>query len=555
MRPVIVVVHLLILIFSGSVFGQDKHVDSSNLRIRKADSLVEKEMYNSAVAVLEQVCSDLIQIPQKSQTDTINQLLMDAQYKIGFASYHIGNHEYAISSFYKIIKNPFVKSYSKMKAYNGIGNVMIARKRISSANEAFLSALNIYNENNFGSRALMSIYNNLSNVQSLKGNCDSALLYLHEAQKICINNKLYDVEPSLMRNFGNNYLRTGNYELAESYYKSSINMAEKQDNRYHICETYVSLGTLYMKQKRYDKAINCFESGLKIADEINAKYVKVKLLNNISNYYEEIGNKDKALYYARYNKQLSDTVLNMETEDKILKIKSDFEIYQVEIQKKMLENELAISKNKIFNRNLNLIIVILIALSLIVYATLLVRRLMVQRRINRILKEKLTHIEAVKEEHKDDLENVIQSKLEKKNKELVSSALFLIKVEEIANELLGKLKLFRTNVNIKGKNELLFIDIENTAKELFVGKGWDEFKLCFEEVNSSFYEALGDKYKTLTQSDKRFAALLSLNLTTKEIAILTNRTVRGVETSKFRLKKKMGLEQDDNLMEILVNIK
>lgn len=88
-----------------------------------------------------------------------------------------------------------------------------------------------------------------------------------------------------------------------------------------------------------------------------------------------------------------------------------------------------------------------------------------------------------------------------------------------------------------------------------MGKGWEEFRHSFEQVNSSFYQNLDARYPGLTPSDRRFAALLSLGLTTKEIALMTNRSVRGVETSKFRLKKKMGLDASENLIQVLMDLK
>ncbi|WP_372643405.1 helix-turn-helix transcriptional regulator [Ancylomarina sp.] len=49
-------------------------------------------------------------------------------------------------------------------------------------------------------------------------------------------------------------------------------------------------------------------------------------------------------------------------------------------------------------------------------------------------------------------------------------------------------------------------------------------------------------------------AYLRMNLSTKEIAPLMNISVRGVEISRYRLRKKFELHRDDNLIEFLLNI-
>ena len=44
-----------------------------------------------------------------------------------------------------------------------------------------------------------------------------------------------------------------------------------------------------------------------------------------------------------------------------------------------------------------------------------------------------------------------------------------------------------------------------------------------------------------------------MNLSTKEIASLLNISVRAVELRRYRLRKRLGLEGDTNLVEFLIN--
>jgi DNA-binding CsgD family transcriptional regulator len=45
-----------------------------------------------------------------------------------------------------------------------------------------------------------------------------------------------------------------------------------------------------------------------------------------------------------------------------------------------------------------------------------------------------------------------------------------------------------------------------------------------------------------------------MNLSTKEIAQLMNISVRGVEISRYRLRKKLAISSDTNLFDYLINI-
>ena len=49
-------------------------------------------------------------------------------------------------------------------------------------------------------------------------------------------------------------------------------------------------------------------------------------------------------------------------------------------------------------------------------------------------------------------------------------------------------------------------------------------------------------------------AYLRINLSTKEIAPLMNISVRGVEISRYRLRKKLSLDGNDNLIDFMMNV-
>lgn len=84
---------------------------------------------------------------------------------------------------------------------------------------------------------------------------------------------------------------------------------------------------------------------------------------------------------------------------------------------------------------------------------------------------------------------------------------------------------------------------------------WDIFKQNFERVEEHFFSNLTSKYPDMTTSDLKFCALLRLNMSTKEIADALNITTRGVESARYRLRKKFGLKQSESLTAFIHNIK
>ncbi len=63
------------------------------------------------------------------------------------------------------------------------------------------------------------------------------------------------------------------------------------------------------------------------------------------------------------------------------------------------------------------------------------------------------------------------------------------------------------------------------------------------------------RYPSLTPVDLRFCALLRLNLSTKDIAKFTSLTVRGVETARYRLRKKLDIKDKESLVQFLIDFK
>jgi FixJ family two-component response regulator len=80
---------------------------------------------------------------------------------------------------------------------------------------------------------------------------------------------------------------------------------------------------------------------------------------------------------------------------------------------------------------------------------------------------------------------------------------------------------------------------------------WDQFASHFNEINNDFLKKLKAKFPNLTNADLKVCAYLQLNLSTKEIAQLMNISIRGVDISRYRLRKKFQLAREQTLNDFL----
>lgn len=77
------------------------------------------------------------------------------------------------------------------------------------------------------------------------------------------------------------------------------------------------------------------------------------------------------------------------------------------------------------------------------------------------------------------------------------------------------------------------------------------FQSTFGSVHHNFFKSLEEAYPELNNKDKLLCAYIKMNLLSKEIAPLLNISVRGVEISRYRLRRKLNLGEGDNLAEFL----
>ena len=146
----------------------------------------------------------------------------------------------------------------------------------------------------------------------------------------------------------------------------------------------------------------------------------------------------------------------------------------------------------------------------------------------------------------------IQAQLDHKKRELVAATLHLVQkndtIVDIANQLSDIKEKSRDN-DVKLQLQKLIRSLKNDE---VMDEGWDQVMFHFNELHEDFFDRLKKAHPSLTPKDLRLCAYLKMNLTTKEMATLMNVSLRGVEASRYRLRKKMDLPSEENLTEFVM---
>jgi hypothetical protein len=141
---------------------------------------------------------------------------------------------------------------------------------------------------------------------------------------------------------------------------------------------------------------------------------------------------------------------------------------------------------------------------------------------------------------------ILLLEVDTQNRELSNAAFNLIRKNEAMQSL--KDELLTSAKDTQALDKI----IRQIDEHLEGDHDWEIFEASFNRVHDDFIKRLLLQFPELTPGDLRLAAYLKMNLASKEIAPLFNISVRGVENKRYRLRKKIGLSEEDNLTEFIL---
>lgn len=148
----------------------------------------------------------------------------------------------------------------------------------------------------------------------------------------------------------------------------------------------------------------------------------------------------------------------------------------------------------------------------------------------------------------------LQAEVDFKNSELATSAMHLVQKGELLTKVKTELnRLIKVLDNEKPISELKKM-IKVLSEDDKMDKNWEHFAQHFDKVHRDFVVILKEKHTTITGNELKLSAYLRMNLSTKEIAQLMNISVRGIEISRYRLRKKLGISSEVNLFDYLISL-
>ncbi len=452
-----------------------------------------------------------------------------------------------------IEENPVRLSELKAMLYNNMANIYLKQGNYDQAINLYRQAIAI-NTDLGSNKELVNNYNNMAELEIVRGELNKALEYAFQAQRWTDISQDPYTYYFIQCNISQIYLLQGKLEISWEY--MSDGLIYMKANGHDMDYSYGCLFASDLWRAAGNKAKRLFylKEAERMAPRLGNQAFEAKVYKYLASYYRDEHQSEKAYRYLTMSYTLNDSIRVLDDAKRLADMELVYEMEKVVQENSLLRKE---SELKDLNIRRQRLVTMLIGLMSAMIIGFICYRLLTQRKrrlSERVLAEQKAELSRKKMEimqkHQTDLKN----ELEIKNRELTSKVLKLVRNNEFIIHLTEELKqlLLELNPRENAKKEHIR-ELMSQLRSQSNNNSDTEFKYYFEQVYSSFYDNLLRNYPSLTAKDLRLCAFLRLGLSTKEISIITFREIRSVESSRNRLRKKMNIPADTDLTEFFAH--
>lgn len=437
--------------------------------------------------------------------------------------------------------------------YHVIGRLYLEMRNTDLAYSYLYRALEI-REKYGRTEETASSMNSLALVLWLQGKLDTALTCLFNTLEIEKAHQNKDGISRAYNNIGIVFHEKKEYETSLSYLLRSLAISEEQNDMWSVAEACNNIGEVSISMGDYQQAERYLTKARAIADKMDASLLLTDNYRYMARLYKKTGRFEKALNYSEMFQNLNDSLFNRNTYTIISELTSLFEIEKREQSILVQNQKIEILQAKRKNDQLLKIILAGVIFFLVTTAVIIINR---QRRIearNRLLIEKdrlIQETQAMLMANEKSEKDRLANELEVKNRFLIDFALYIGMKNEFLTSIRDEIrKSLKKPENPQSFKHLLYQINQNLRynKELF------DLQKNVEKVNFEFIQKLMERFPGLTENERHLAILLRLNFSTKEIADLRAVSVKAVEMSRYRLRKRMGLDDKEHLTHYIQGI-
>lgn len=417
-------------------------------------------------------------------------------------------------------------------AYADQGNYPLAEKN-------YEQALDIFKRKQKDSR-VATTFTKIADALLLQEKYQPAFEYLNRALTIHRRTGFLYGIAEVNRKLGKLAAAKGEMDDAISYFLLAVEVGKKRNDQVGLAQNYLGIGSAYLSKQERGLAEDYLKRSQKIAEESGLQSVRRDLYATFKKLEEQRGNYRQALAFGDIYLQVRDSLFTQEKSNLIanLEARRAFEAKEEELLLAQKNLDLMVKENRI-SQLTKLLLVLILLLAVGVAYTLIARK-------NTVIDENYADLEKAQQQ-KENLETALLSK----EQELTSYTLNFVQKNEGISALKRLTDSLGKDLGKEHRSKLRGItrQLDNL---LNVDEDWEDFRRHFENVHPNLITSLNKAFPGLTQNDFRLIALIRLNLTTRETSTVLGISPDSVKTARYRLRKKLGLESGENLLDFLL---
>ncbi|MGN1245789.1 MAG: hypothetical protein ACI4UN_04070, partial [Muribaculaceae bacterium] len=317
----------------------------------------------------------------------------------------------------------------------------------------------------------------------------------------------------------------GEYKISNDIYRELLAMPRlSPEHRMVVINNY---SWAMLDDNRAGEALRLLKENAADIEQIENSHLRCFLYNSLARAYAETGQYKMAYERSRKAQALVDSFFSDNVNQRLITLSRHYDADT------MLARERAVQRR-------TLIVTVALATASLLLILLIATMWRLARR-NRRLKTEMAQLTARLDNYDESRRLEINSTneiIDTKNRELASMAMHNANVGKLLDDIVSAIDDHSKSADDRLEHirrEIRRINMQHSM--------WEMFNTFFSQVYKNFFSSLSERYPSLTKGELRMCAFMVLNLTSKEIAMITNRSARTVDTIKYSLRKKMGIDE------------
>ena len=456
----------------------------------------------------------------------------------------------------------------------GLGNEQLDRGDYPAAGKTFTEAIKVA-EKTGDEKNLALALDNLSMTLKFTGEFREAIKFSNRSLQIRKKQNLLRDYASGLQNLGVLYRNLNINDSALFFYRQAYAIFHNLNDSVSIVRVRYNIGIILKNQKKFKEAEEEMKGILQFCQQKNITEGQIYALSALASIFDQTGRSGEGLiaidssiikarkYHLSANlsllidrqheilarlgrykeayqaaldsRNLSDSLLSIEKQKAIATLKTRYETERKEVENVLLKKEIEEQRTHVWM----LWIGVILATSVLAFLLSLLY----------LRNQRLRHQKLLAEEKSIRMEE------EKRNREqeLVFQSLVQAELIQINRSVKEKLYPFKLKLPRKNHQD----EFEQVLNGLTREAGKDplaEFELLFTQLHASFYDNMFRICPDFTKTELHVGAMIRLNLSTKDIARLTNININSIEMTRYHIRKKLNMEQGENLAAFLMTV-